>query len=274
MEHETFDQFSGYIQESLGIKMGRNKKVMLQSRLMKRLRFLGLTSYEDYYTYLFSDEGMQCELPFFVNQVTTNKTDFFREPSHYDYLVEHALPDLLKQYSFNTHRPLRLWSSACSTGEEPYTLSMVLSEFKESHKPFDFSILGTDISTSVLMHGVEGVYNEDRIQPVPLPFRKKYLLRSKDHQKRLVRIARELRAKVTFQQLNLIAQSYDIKERQDIIFCRNVMIYFDRVTQEAVLLNLCNNLSLKGYIFMGHSESLSGFRLPIEQVATSIYRKK
>ena len=120
MNDDTFDLIRGYVKESLGIKLGYNKKVMLQARLMKRLRFLGMNSYDDYSSYLFSDEGQNHELPYFVHQVTTNKTDFFREPAHFDYLVQHALPELRKEYTFSPHRPLRVWSSACSTGESSW----------------------------------------------------------------------------------------------------------------------------------------------------------
>lgn len=274
MKPETFARFSDYIQDVLGIKMGRNKQVMLQARLMKRVRTLGLNNYEEYYEFLFSEEGQQSELPFFVHQVTTNKTDFFREPAHYEQLVKGVLPALLSENQYSFQRPLRLWSSACSTGEEPYTLAMVLADFAQTHHLADFSILATDISPEVLHHAAEGVYEESRVNPVPFPLRKKYLMRSRDHKKKLVRVVPELREKIRFQWLNLKAHPYDIHERLDIIFCRNVIIYFSRETQEAVLTEMCNHLEHGGYIFMGHSETLSGFTLPIKQVATTVYRKK
>lgn len=274
MKPETFDRFSDFIQEVLGIKMGANKQVMLQARLMKRLRALSLKSYEEYYAYLFSEEGQQRELPFFVHQVTTNKTDFFREPAHYEHLVRSVLPNLLRENNYTFQRPLRVWSSACSTGEEPYTLAMVLAEYAETHLLPDFSILATDISSEVLRHAAEGVYDESRIAPIPFPLQKKYLMRSKDPHKKQVRIVPELRARVRLQWLNLKAQQYDIHERMDIIFCRNVIIYFSRETQDAVLNRMCTHLHSGGYLFMGHSETLSGFALPLTQVATTVYRKK
>ncbi|MHB8810751.1 MAG: CheR family methyltransferase [Desulfobulbaceae bacterium] len=274
MSPETFTRFSGYIQDVLGIKMGYNKQVMLQARLMKRLRSLGLKSYEEYCAYLFSDEGQQCELPFFVHQVTTNKTDFFREPLHYEHLVQQVLPALLGENTYSFLRPLRVWSSACSTGEEPYTLAMVLADYGETHRLPDFSILATDISPEVLQHAAKGVYDESRITPIPFPLKKKYLMHSRDPQKKQVRIVPELRAKVRLQWLNLKDLPYDIKERMDIIFCRNVIIYFSRETQEVVLSHMCSHLESGGYLFMGHSETLSGFALPLKQVATTVYRKK
>lgn len=254
--------------------MGANKRVMLQARLMKRLRALSLKSYEEYYAYLFSDEGQQRELSIFVHQVTTNKTDFFREPAHYEHLVRSVLPTLLRENSYTFQRPLRVWSSACSTGEEPYTLAMVLAEYAETHLLPDFSILATDISSEVLHHAAEGVYDESRIAPIPFPLQKKYLMRSRDPHKKQVRIVPELRARIRLQWLNLKAQQYDIRERMDIIFCRNVIIYFSRETQDAVLNRMCTHLQSGGYLFMGHSETLNGFALPLTQVAPTVYQKK
>jgi len=273
MSADTFSLFSEYIQEELGIKMHANKQVMLQARLMKRLRALGIGTYEEYYDYLFSDEGHEKELPYFVHQVTTNKTDFFREPSHFQYMTNQTLPALLKENSYSFRNPLKIWSSACSTGEEPYTLAMVMADFAEQQH-VNFHVLATDISPSVLQTAANGIYEGSKIDPVPHVLRRKYLLRAKEKKKDLVRIAPELRAKVTFQWLNLKARTFNIDGMMDIIFCRNVIIYFSRETQELVIGNLCRHLRPGGYLFMGHSETLSGFALPLNQVATTIYRKK
>ncbi len=273
MSTVTFDRFSAFIQGELGIKMGRNKQVMLQSRLMKRLRRLGLRSYEEYYDYLFSDEGHESEIPYFVHQVTTNKTDFFREPSHFSYLTEHALLPLLLENRSNRKKHLRVWSAACSTGEEVYTLAMVLAEYDQMRDAMDFSVMGTDISTKVLKSAAEGVFDDAKIHPIPIQMKKKYLLRAKDRNKTLVRITPELRTKTSFKWINLQGDSLDIKRKQDIIFCRNVIIYFNRATQEKVISGLCRHLFPGGYLFMGHSETLSGFDLPLSQVATTVYRK-
>lgn len=274
MSSETFHLFSEYIQEELGIKMLENKQVMLQARLMKRLRALAIDTYEEYYDYLFSAEGIDKELPYFVHQVTTNKTDFFREPGHFQYMVEHALPILLGENTYSRQKPLRVWSSACSTGEEPYTLAMVMADYAELQQQVAFSILATDISPTVLQAATQGIYESAKVDPVPHSLRRKYLLRSKDRKRDMVRIVPELRSKVRFQWINLKAQTFDIDNVMDIIFCRNVIIYFSRTTQEQVIGNLCKQLRPGGYLFMGHSETLSGFSLPLKQVATTIYRKK
>lgn len=273
MSAETFRRFSEYIQGELGIKMLQNKQVMLQARLMKRLRALGIGTYEEYYEYLFSEEGHERELPFFVHQVTTNKTDFFREPAHFRYMKDYALPDLLGANSYSRKNPLQVWSAACSSGEEPYTLAMVLAEYADESSYFPFRILATDISPTVLQTAARGVYDHSKVEPVPHHLRRKYLLRSKDRKQDMVKIVPELRARVVFQWTNLKSYPFVFDEKMDIIFCRNVIIYFSRETQQYVINNLCAQLKKGGYLFMGHSETLSGFRLPLMQVATTIYRK-
>ncbi len=271
MSARVFRRFSTFIHDELGIKMGPHKQTMLQSRLSKRLRTLQLNSYEQYCDYLFSSEGFREELPIFIHQVTTNKTEFFREPTHYGFLAELVLPALGKNPSRG--RKLSLWSSACSTGEEPYTLAMVLSEYARSHPGFDFDILATDISPAVLEEATRGVYDEGRVDPVPLNMKKRYLLRSKDRKKNLIRVAPELRSKVRFQWANLKSPLSRLTNPVDIIFCRNVIIYFDRPTQQLVLGNLCALLKPGGYIFMGHSETLNSLSLPLTPVVQTVYQK-
>ena len=166
---------------------------------------------------------------------------------------------------------MKFWSAGCSTGEEPYTLAMVLAEHALAQPQFRFSILATDISTKVLHLAEQAVYLHDKIQPVPIPMRKKYLLSSKD--RKLVRICPELRSRVSFFRLNFMDSDYALKDKMDVIFCRNVIIYFDRSTQQAILERLCRHLLPGGYLFMGHSETLNGMNLPLQPVAATIYRK-
>ena len=205
-----------------------------------------------------------------INVVTTNKTDFFREPRHFDFLMQSALPELMRLCGSGTRS---IWSAGCSTGEEPYTLAMVLSEFASRNAGFNFSLLATDISTSVLDRAVRGVYKEEKVEAVPLEFRKKYFMRSKDRGKGLVRVAPEVRLLVKFRRLNFLDHDFGLRELQDIIFCRNVIIYFDRPTQEKVLGRLCQHLIPGGYLFMGHSETLSSLDLPLVSVGPMVYRK-
>jgi chemotaxis protein methyltransferase CheR len=163
-----FRKLGDFIQSRLGIKMPDVKRGMIESRLRKRLNQLGLESYADYCDYLFSTEGMDKELPDFIDVITTNKTDFFREPHHFAYLIETALPDLVNRQGIGVERELMAWSSACSRGDEPYTLGMVFSEYARIVRKFDFSILATDISTRMLETAVAGIYDTQIIDPVPL----------------------------------------------------------------------------------------------------------
>jgi len=270
LTEKDFTRLSRFIHSECGIKMPVPKKVMLEARLKKRLRSLGLESYEEYCDFLFSPEGMEHERVFMINVVTTNKTDFFREPGHFEYLLQNALPELMRLCGTGTRR---IWSAGCSTGEEPYTLAMVLSEFAARSPGFNFSLLATDISTSVLEKAVRGVYKEERVEAIPQEFKRKYFMRSKDRGKGLVRVVPELRALVKFRRLNFLDHDFGMRELQDIIFCRNVIIYFDRSTQEKVLGRLCKHLIPGGYLFMGHSETLSSLDLPLVSVGSMVYRK-
>ena len=276
MSPESLARFCKYITSELGIKMSEAKLPMLQSRLQRRLRVLGLSSMDEYQNHLFDSAQGEEERIHFINAITTNKTDFFREPQHFEYLVQTALPVLDPNRGKGaSERPwrLKLWCAGCSSGEEPYTLAMVLAEFGEQRAGFDFSLLATDISTKVLSHAQLGIYDEDRIEPMALALRSKYLLRSKDRSRTQVRIIPELRRRISFHRLNFMDAHYDVKDMFDVIFFRNVMIYFDKPTQEAVINKLCRNLVPGGYLFVGHSESLAGLNLPVTCIGSAIYRK-
>ncbi|MEW6489199.1 MAG: protein-glutamate O-methyltransferase [Thermodesulfobacteriota bacterium] len=266
-----FRRLAEFVQGHCGIRMPEAKRVMVESRLRKRLRVLGLPSFRAYCDYVFGSRG-EGERVHLVDALTTNKTDFFREPQHFEYLVRAALPQLVREAGSGVRRPLAAWSAACSTGEEPYTLAMVLSEVAEGLPGFRFQVLATDISTRVLERARNAVYAEERVEPVPAPLRRKYLLRSRDRTQGLVRVAPELRSTVRFRHLNLLDADFGLREPQDVIFCRNVMIYFDRETQEGVLNRLCRHLAPGGYVFLGHSETINGLRVPLRPVAPTIYR--
>jgi chemotaxis protein methyltransferase CheR len=177
------------------------------------------------------------------------------------------LPQMRSTVRFNA------WSAGCSSGEEPYTLAMVLAEYAAQHPRFDFAILATDISTDVLRRAQSGIYPEELTVPIPPDLRCKYLLRSRSRTERLARVIPELRRRVSFHQLNFMDADYAVKDTFDAIFFRNVMIYFDRPTQEAVIQKLCRHLAPGGHLFAGHSESLAGLDLPVRPVRASIYQK-
>ena len=265
-----FSRLSSFIYDTCGIKMPEVKKTMLESRLQKRLRALGMRSFSQYCDYLFSSTGMEQELVQMLDMVTTNKTDFFREPDHFDYLTQKVLPDWCARHP---GARLSIWSAGCSSGEEPYTLAMVLSEFALSYPGFDFQILATDISTRVLEKAKSAIYPEALVEPVPLSLKKKYLLRSKDRSSGVVRIVPQLRDKVRFRRLNFMDEDFGMREQLDIIFCRNVIIYFDRPTQERLLQRFHRQMKSGAFIFMGHSETLSGLNVPLTSVFPTVYRK-
>jgi chemotaxis protein methyltransferase CheR len=268
---QSFQRFATFITRELGIKMSENKIPMLQGRLHRRLRALGLPSLEAYQAYLFDSGNAGDELADFIDAVTTNKTDFLREAQHFTYLVETIIPSVDSDQS--PSRDFKVWCAGCSSGEEPYTLAMVLSEYAERRSGFSFSIFATDISMRVLRSAQAAVYDEARIEPVPETWRKKYLLRSRDKIKRSVRITPALRARVRFAHLNFMDTDYGIKEMFDAVFFRNVMIYFDRPTHEAVVCRLCRNLRPDGHLFTGHSESLMNLNVPLKMVSSAVYRR-
>lgn len=275
LSDQDFHHLSNFIHNTCGIKMPPIKKTMLEERLHKRIRRLGITSISEYCKYLFSPQGIEHELVHMIDVITTNKTDFFRESKHFDYLVQEALPEIISGKGSGITNQIKIWSAGCSTGEEPYSIAMVLSEFagKNPEIKLDYSILATDISTLVLQKGKLAIYNEEKAEYVPYELRKKYLLKSKKREKCLIRIATKLRESVKFQRLNIIDNDFKMNEQMDIIFCRNVFIYFDRATQEIVLNRFYRQLNPGGYIFMGHSETLHGFNINLIQIKPTIYRK-
>jgi len=273
LSNGDFVRMSRLIYDECGIKMPDVKRTMLEARLGKRLRSLGLHSFGEYCDYLFSREGMGQELVIMIDLVTTNKTDFFREPAHFDYMLLKLLPEWARNGNNLPERKLKVWSAGCSTGEEPYTLAMVLNEFALECPGFDYSVLATDISTRVLETAMRAVYEEEKIEPVPQPLKRKYLLRSKERNCGLVRIAPEIRAKVRFRRLNFMDADFGIPDKFDIIFCRNVVIYFDRPTQERLLNKFYAHLTKNGFIFMGHSETLNGLDVPLVMVHPTVYKK-
>ncbi len=272
MTDAVFQRLSAFIKSQCGIELPLNKKTMLEGRIRKRLHSLGMNSFENYSHYLFSSEGKENELINMLDVVTTHKTDFFREPAHFDYLVKSALPQLIKIFGMSAKR-FRVWSAACSTGEEPFSLAMVLSEFALMYPGFQYDILATDISDQVLEKARQSVYKDDVIEPIPLELRKKYLLKSKGPSKKIYKFVDELRDRIIFKRLNLMDSSFSINERIDIIFCRNVMIYFDRSNQKKLIDRFYRQLTPGGYLFVGHSETLTGMESSFSYAAATIYSK-
>ena len=271
MPDAVFERLATYIYDTCGLKLTLAKKILLEGRIRKRLRVLELRTFAEYCDYLFSHRGQSDEVSQLIDVVTTHKTDFFREPRHFEHLVQEYLPRLFRDHELPA-RSLRVWSAACSTGEEPYTIAMVLADYAARVRDFRFSILATDVSEQVLQVARNGIYEEEKIQPIPAMLRKRYLLRSKDPARRVVRIVPELREAITFRQVNLM-EPFQVARPMDVIFCRNVLIYFDRPSQEKLVGRFYDALAPGGHLFVGHSETLNGFRVPFSYAAATVYER-
>ncbi len=273
LSDKDFQRLSTYIVEKCGIQMPISKKSMLTARIQKRLRLLKMDSFTRYVDLVMAPSEKNGELINFIDLATTNKTDFFREPAHFEFMETTALPDLLERNKSGLSRPLAIWSAPCSTGEEPYTMAMVISEFAAKvGGNYRAQILGTDLSTRALKHGMNAIYDMAKADPVPMAMKRSYMLRGKDRKNPRVRMNQQMRAMVSFKHLNFMDANYDVPKNMDIIFCRNCLIYFDRPTAADIVNKLCRHLQPGGYFFVGHSETLNNLNVPLVQVAPTIYQ--
>ena len=260
------------VETHTGIRVPPAKRAMLEGRLRRRARALGLSNLSEYGTAIFQEGRLAEEFQHVVDCATTNKTDFFREPQHFVFLRDHAFAALMR-LPRGRDCPLKLWSAAASIGAEAYTMAMVAAEvFGLDERAF--VVLGTDISGQVVAEARRAVYPAAFAEPIPSPLRERYLMFSRDASRQEIRIAPELRRRVRFEQLNLMDERYPVDTNIDVIFCRNVLIYFARTTQETVLGRLCGHLRVGGYLMLGHSESLVGNDQPsLRQVAPTVFRR-
>lgn len=266
----NFDRLADFIQGYSGIKMPPEKQTMLDGRLRKRMRILGIPDINDYCHYLFEEGGLDTEAVDLIDSVTTNKTDFFREPDHFQFLEKTGLPALSRL----GRRQFKGWSSACSTGAESYTLAMVLEDFCAARPGMDYQILSTDLCTEVLKQALAGVYDNATVAPVPPAYRKRYMLQAKDPRRDAVRVHPAIRSKMSFARLNIMDSAYPVDRDMDLLFCRNMLIYFEKHVQARVLKKLCDHIRPGGYLFLGHSESIAGIDLPVDQVANTVFQRR
>ncbi|CUQ67262.1 CheR family methyltransferase [Candidatus Nitrospira inopinata] len=264
---DEFRRFQKLIYDESGIALNDQKESLLVSRLMKRLRELGVDTFSEYYEKVTGDPTGE-EFTKLLDCVSTNKTDFFREPRHFAFLREQILPQLERD------KRVRIWSSACSTGEEPYTIAITLYEGVRDPAQWDFKILASDLSTRVLARAASGVYEEERLRDVEPAVLRRHFLRGRGEREGLFKIKPHLASVVRFRRINLMDDQFPIKTPLDVIFCRNVMIYFDRPTQEQLVNKFHRYLKPGGYLCIGHSESLQWVRHPFKLVAPTIYRKE
>jgi chemotaxis protein methyltransferase CheR len=207
-----------------------------------------------------------------LDAISTNLTSFFREPKHFDFLKEEVLPGFLKPADKPPAKALNLWSAGCSSGEEPYTLSICLREFMDGQRGFDYKILATDISTQMLTTAANGVYHQHQVRNLPKQVLKRHFQRGKGQWSQHVRLKREIRNHIEFQRFNLM-DPFAKKDHFHVIFCRNVMIYFDRQVQQLVVNKFYDALVQGGYLFIGHSESLMGSQHQFQYIRPTIYQK-
>lgn len=264
-----FNKLAKLVYRVCGINLGEGKKELMKARLAKRLRAVGVSTVKEYISLLEQDSTGQ-ELVGFVDSITTNKTDFFREAQHFDFLASEVLPALPRLCG---NEPLRLWSAACSSGEEPYTLSIVLLQNRAHWSGRGCRVLASDISTKVLEAAQRGVYAKDRVMGIPKPMLSQFFQRGQNQWSGHVRVKPEVRSLVDFKRINLM-EPFNFTKPFHVIFCRNVMIYFDKPTQERLVAKFYDTMAPGGYLFVGHSESLTGISHRFGFVRPAVYRKE
>lgn len=265
-----FNNFRDLIYRETGIVLNASKSQLVVSRLSRRLKALGLDSFSGYYNHLLRQDLHRDELVHMINCITTNKTSFFREPHHFTFLRSCLTGKAGERLAAEKGRRLRIWSAGCSTGEEPYTIAITLAEALSDIARWDVRMLATDIDTAVLATAQAGIYPADRLSGLSPERRSRYFVPSDPDDSMQARP--ELMELIAFRRLNLIGEVWPMRKRFDFIFCRNVIIYFDRPTQERLLRRFASYLEPGGYFFAGHSESLFWAKDWLEPVGDTIYR--
>lgn len=268
---ETYRFIAERVYAHSRIRLGDDKQALVSGRLGKRLRELNLESFEEYCALLDSARG-QVEMTQLTDLISTNHTNFFREVQHLDFLRDNILPALAPTLVRN-RQPFRIWSAASSSGEEAYTMCIVLAEYALKHGAFQWQVEATDISTRILAKAKAGVYAADHVrvpEPELLP---RYFQKGSGESEGFYRVKDSLRAQVEFHHVNLLQAQYPVAANQHVIFCRNVMIYFDTETQQELVSKLIRQLAPGGHLIVGHSESLLGVKHPLKTLKPGIYQK-
>lgn len=263
------------ITQKYGIKMPLEKRIMFQSRMQRRLKELDMSSFEEYADKLLNFSGETEEFTIMADYISTNKTEFFRENAHFDFLSRTILPHFHGQLPTYRFPLLNIWSAGCSSGQESYSISITIEEFiRSSGFKLGYFITATDISTRMLKTAKEAIYPMAHVEELPMDLKQKYFLKSKELNNSKVRVAKEIRDRVRFSYLNLMDDSYQFKGDFNVIFLRNTLIYFEPKVQIQVLTKVLDRLTEGGFLFIGHSESLINMNLPIQSIAPSVYVKK
>ncbi len=266
---KEFQKFREMIYDQTGIDLSERKKRLVIARLSRRLRALNLSSFTEYYDFLTSSEDSQTELVHLINRITTNKTDFFREKHHFDFLSNELFPVIIGAAEKSGQKRLRIWSAGCSSGEEPYTLAMTVHNSFKNLRGWDIKILATDLDTDILSRAAAGVYPTQTVAPIPPEYLRSYFRQTREGYE----VVPELKNMIAFRKLNFMSPSFPMKRPFDIIFCRNVIIYFDAETKATLMGKFHHHLKDNGYMFIGHSESLMGMKDKFKYMKNTIYQK-
>ncbi|MGC9323701.1 MAG: CheR family methyltransferase [Desulfomonilia bacterium] len=266
---KEFILFKELIHRETGIHMSDKKRKLIVARLSKRLRSLELENFTQYYEYLRENPNAGGEIVHLINRITTNKTDFFRERYHFVFLQEHVFPEKIRECRRTGNRQLRIWSAGCSSGEEPYSIAMTVAETFRNEKGWDIKVLATDLDTEVLEKASTGIYPTQVLAPVPREYLSRYFNRKPNGYE----VCREIKSLVTFRKLNLMEPLFPMRRPFDIIFCRNVIIYFNEETKRSLFRKFHAHLKDMGFMFIGHSESLMQMRENFQYLKHTIYQK-
>ncbi|MDK2807807.1 MAG: chemotaxis protein methyltransferase CheR [Clostridiales bacterium] len=265
--NKEFHELAEYIRTNYGINLKEEKKVLLTGRLQQVLLSTKCTSFTEYFRYITQDKTGEAAVVL-LNKITTNHTFFMREADHFEYFQNKVLPYWKQRL---TEKDLRIWCAASSTGEEPYTLAMLIDNFLGEERFFwDSRLLATDISEQVLKLAIKGIYSKERIDPLPPLWRQKYFV---PYGTENMVVCDRIKQQVIFRKFNLMEEVFPFKRRFHVIFCRNVMIYFNQETKNQLISKLLNHLEPGGFLFIGHSESLDRMKYKVEYVMPSVYKK-
>lgn len=263
---EEFNMIRTHIKDCYGINLGDEKKSLVYARLRTVLQKKGIESFRQYYDYLVSDKTGEAAVTF-IDKITTNHTYFMREADHFEYFKDNVLPFVESE---SRNKDMRLWCAGCSSGEESYTLQMYLTEYFESKGPWDTTMLATDISTTVLKMAYNGIYTNEQIKALPAEWKRKYFKKLSDE---AVQVTDALKKKIIFRRINLMDDKFPLKKKVHVIFCRNVMIYFDANTRDTLVNKFYDLLEPGGYLFIGHSETLNYSKTKFKYIMPAVYRK-
>jgi len=261
-----FQRVKKIVYDFAGIDLNESKKNLVYNRLAKRIRFLGQSSFKQYINFV--EEQGESEFILLINSITTNLTFFFRENHHFEYLADTVIPELIQKNSAS--KKIRIWSAGCSTGEEPYSLAIVLKETVPAG--WDAKVIATDLDSNVVQTGMSGVYKVDRLKGISEDRKSRWFLKGEGSKEGFVKTKPELQSVIEFGQLNLM-EDWPIGDDIDVIFCRNVVIYFDKPTQSRLFDRYADKLPDKGYLFVGHSESLYKVCDRFDLLGQTIYQK-